>query len=286
MAAELASEPGSRLLRYPTTTLTAVILDLRPTHPEFRDAEARQGLLRGIDRAALIESVFAGLANRASTPIPPTSRWHDAAAAAQAPADFDRRAALAALRGAGWTRVDDRWRLPRTRTPYAVELISPDKASDPTVFAAAAAVARDWTRLGVGVEHVPLAPAVFAGERLARGEFAAAVVDITIGPDPDLYPLLASSQTLTGGSNIAGLQDALLDPLLVAARAPGTDEMRRAAYGALQAQLAKGTYILPIAFADAPVVVRDAVSGQVVRDVADPADRFWDVLTWRLADDR
>ncbi len=127
---------------------------------------------------------------------------------------------------------------------------------------------------------------MFAGERLARGEFAAAVVDITLGLDPDLYPLLASSQTLTGGSNVAGVQDVALDPLLVAARAPGTEEARRTAYVALQAQLAKGTYVLPIAFADAPIVVRDSVSGPVVRGLADRADRFWDVLTWRLADDR
>ena len=30
---------------------------------------------------------------------------------------------------------------------------------------------------------------------------------MTIGLDPDLYPLLASSQTPQGGSNIIGLQD-------------------------------------------------------------------------------
>jgi hypothetical protein len=33
-------------------------------------------------------------------------------------------------------------------------------------------------------------------------------------------------------------------------------------------------------------VIRDTVSGPVPRQVADPSDRFWDVLTWRLAADR
>ena len=32
------------------------------------------------------------------------------------------------------------------------------------------------------------------------------MVDVRIGLDPDLYPLLASSQTLTGGSNVMGVQ--------------------------------------------------------------------------------
>jgi peptide/nickel transport system substrate-binding protein len=122
--------------------------------------------------------------------------------------------------------------------------------------------------------------------RLAKGTFSVAVADVTVGLDPDLYPLLASSQTLTGGSNVIGLQDPALDKLLVAARKPGTTEARATAYAALQAQLAKGRYVLPLAFADESVVLRDTVVGPVPRQVADPSDRFWDVLTWRLAADR
>ena len=106
---------------------------------------------------------------------------------------------------------------------------------------------------------------------------------MTVGLDPDLYPLLASSQTVTGGSNVIGLQDQALDELLATARGPGTMAAREAAYSALQVQLAKGRYVLPLAFADESIVVRDTVQGPVVRQVADPADRFWDVLTWRLA---
>jgi ABC-type oligopeptide transport system substrate-binding subunit len=85
-----------------------------------------------------------------------------------------------------------------------------------------------------------------------------------------------------GASNIIGLQDPTLDALLVAARQPGTMAERTAAYAALQSQLVKGVYMLPLAFADESVVVRDIVQGPSVREVGDPADRFWDVLTWRL----
>ena len=109
---------------------------------------------------------------------------------------------------------------------------------------------------------------------------------MSIGHDPDLYPLLASSQTQTGGLNVIGLQDASLDKLLEAARQPGTIETRRAAFTALQTQLSAGTYVLPIAFADEVVVVRSSVQQVVVQPVGDASDRFWDVLTWRLASDR
>jgi ABC-type oligopeptide transport system substrate-binding subunit len=74
--------------------------------------------------------------------------------------------------------------------------------------------------------------------------------------------------------------------LLTAARRPGTIEARKAAYTALQTQLTAGRYLLPIAFADEVVVVGKDVQGVVVQPVADPSDRFWDVLTWRLANDR
>ena len=76
------------------------------------------------------------------------------------------------------------------------------------------------------------------------------MTDVTIGLDPDLYPLLASTQTVTGASNVIGVQDPVLDALLTAARAPGTPEARLAAYAALQVQLAKGRYLLPLAFQD------------------------------------
>ena len=141
----------------------------------------------------------------------------------------------------------------------------------------------DWTALGLAVIHVACRPPSSSTGRLATGDFSAAVGDVTVGLDPDLYPLLASSQTGTGGSNIIGLQDPALDRLLVAARGPGTDEDRKAAYSSAR-EAARGGSI-PAADGVRRRVDRGPRHGRrtVVRQVADPADRFWDVLTWRLA---
>ena len=70
------------------------------------------------------------------------------------------------------------------------------------------------------------------------------------------------------------------------ARAPGSASARMAAYSALQKGLAAGRYVLPLAYADEVVVFRDTVQGPTIRQVTDGSDRFWDVLTWRLAVDR
>jgi ABC-type oligopeptide transport system substrate-binding subunit len=143
-----------------------------------------------------------------------------------------------------------------------------------------------WRAIDIEATHVALPPGEFTTDRLATGDFDVAVTDVSIGMDPDLYPLLASTQTLTGGSNVSGVQDERLDRLLVKARAPGSDDARQAAYTELQRHLASGRFLLPIAFADEVVVAHDTLEGVAVRQVTDPSDRFWDVLTWRLADGR
>ena len=284
LAAELGALDGSRLLRYPGATLTAVLLNLRPTHPEFASPAVRTALLAAIDRGALIGSAFAMSAATATGPIPPSSPVFDAAA--DPPVAYDAAAAAKALKAADWTRKDDRWYLPKAKDPLAIEVLSPTKGANPGLFAAAERVVADWTALGLTVTHAPLPPGEFVTDRLATADFSVAVADVTIGLDPDLYPLLASSQTLTGGSNVMGLQDPTLDGLLAKARAPGTETERKAAYSALQVQLGKGRYLLPLAFADEVVVARDVLEGPALRQVSDRSDRFWDVLTWRLADGR
>jgi peptide/nickel transport system substrate-binding protein len=281
MGRQLASAGDSRALRYPGSTLTAVFLNLRPGHPEFANPAVRTALLAAIDRRQLIGDAFAMGASTATSPIPPSSALFDPTA--DPPVPYDPEAAKAALKAAGWAQAADGWHLPKTAAPLRLELLSPDEASNPAAYQAAVDVVGAWTAIGLDVAHQALPPAEFSARRLATGDFTAAVGDVTIGLDPDLYPLLASSQTRTGGSNIIGLQDPNLDGLLARARGSNSTEARAAAYKALQVQLAKGRYLLPLAFADESVVVRNTVEGPTVRQVADPADRFWDVLTWRLA---
>jgi peptide/nickel transport system substrate-binding protein len=284
VAKELGALPGNRLLRYPGSRLTAVVFNLRPGQPAFRDSAVRRALLQAIDRDAIVESVYHGLAARADGLIPPASWAFDVGAAA--PVAPDPSAAATALGAAGWTRRDDGWAAPSASAALTFELLSPNEASNPTTYAVAAAVAADWRALGLSVTHVALPAAELTGERLRTGEFSAAVIDMSIGLDPDLYPLLASTQATSRGLNLSGVQDAALDQLLVAARGPGTHEARKEAYRALQAYLTERQYLLPLDFRELVVVARDTLAGPSIRQVDDAGGRFWDVLTWRLANGR
>jgi len=283
-ATALAASSNARTLRYPGTTLTTIILNLRPSHPELRDPRVRQALLAAIDRQAIIRSVFGDLAATATSPIPPTSWAFDAAASTAV--THSAKAAASGLTKAGWKKTAGHWRPPGAKDPYTLELLSPNEAMNPALAAMARSVADDWRAIGVTVDVVEETAGTPLIDDLVEGKFTASAVDVSIGHDPDLYPLLASSQTQTGGLNVIGLQDASMDVLLEAAREPGTIEARKAAFTALETQLAAGTYILPIAFADEVVVVRQNLQDVVIEPVGDASDRFWDVLTWRLANDR
>src|SRR6478736_5091640 len=70
---DLAREAGTRSLNYPGATMTAVLLNLRPGHPEFSNPAVRTALLEAIDRAKLASEAFAAGAAVSSGPIPPST---------------------------------------------------------------------------------------------------------------------------------------------------------------------------------------------------------------------
>ena len=169
-------------------------------------------------------------------------------------------------------------------SPIAIDVLCPEELANPVAYAVAQAVVDAWHGIGLSARLVPLPAAELLGDRLTRGDYAVSVLPFAIGLDPDVYPLLAASQTRTGGSNVIGLQDPDLDKLLVAARSPIDDIERAAAYKALEQRLSEKTYMLPLAFRDEYVVLRSTVTGPESRPIASAGDRYWDVLIWRLAD--
>jgi peptide/nickel transport system substrate-binding protein len=283
-AEALAETEGSRLLRYPRATVTAIALNLRPGYEPVRDEVVRRALLRILDRPTMIDEIASGVAVRADGLIPPTS-WAFSKPDNKAIV-FDRNGAAAELQQAGWRKRDGRWYPKGSDKPYELELISPDAESNPIVLATAQEIARQWTSFGISTTVLPLSPSVFVGDRLSKARFEAAVVDINVGLDPDLYPLLGSRQAGVGGSNISGYQDLELDERLAEARKPGDDAARMKAYAAVQAYLSTAQPMLPLYWRDEPVVLSDRVVGPAKHLLGDPSDRFWDVLDWRLAPDQ
>jgi cationic peptide transport system substrate-binding protein len=273
--------PGSRLLRYPTTTLTAVFFNVRSGHTLFRDPRVRKALLQAINRRAIVDGPYEGAAERADSLIPSTSWAFDPASSP--PVAYSRPQAARTFRSADWKQSGGKWRAPGSQKPVAFEVLGPDAATNSSTAGAVDQIVRDWSALGLGATAVGLDPNALVVDRIETAKFDVVVVDINIGLDPDLYPILASTQKRSGGLNIGGIQSPSLDEQLIAARQPGTMAQRLAAYKTLQKTLAAGQFVLPICFRDELVVVRDTLAGPAIRTISDGSERFWDVLTWRLA---
>ena len=281
-SATLATAAGVDRVRYPTTTLATIMLNLRASHPELRDARVRRALLAAVDRDALVADALGGDGIAADTLVPPSSWAFDAAAAAPVP--FDTKAAAKLLNEAGWKKKDGAWTAKGGKAAYRMQLLTVPAGANPRLAAMTSALAHAWTDFGIGVDVVET-PASSLATRLRTGDFTAAALDITTGLEPDLYPLLASSQVRGSGTNLTGYQDPALDALLEAARKPGTAEARATAWKALLTGLAAREPLLPIAWHSESVLFR-GVDGPTARLIAGPGDRFWDVLAWRLAADR
>jgi peptide/nickel transport system substrate-binding protein len=141
----LAAGEGSRLLRYPSTTLTAVYMNQRGKSV-FRDVRVRRALSALIDRDALVETVLAGQGTRADSLIPPSSWAFDAKASK--PVAFDRKAATTFLKKAGWRKLSSGWAAPGRTKPLVLTVIAPDQMSNAVTYAAARQIAKAWSSFG------------------------------------------------------------------------------------------------------------------------------------------
>ena len=223
-----ARGPARRAARQPALELSADDPHRDRPQPAARGHRAadRRGPPRPARRdrpRAIISEVFGG-ARRARRLADP------AVVVGVRPEDASRQSGTTSsgpspdFKAAGWKRLAGGWASPGTKKPYVDGAHSPDAETNPTAMAVAEAVAADWRAFGFQTNVTGLPPAEFVEDRLRQGKFQSAAIDVNIGLDPDLYPLLGSTQVAKGGSNVSGIQDVALDRDLIQARAPGTLE--------------------------------------------------------------
>jgi ABC-type transport system substrate-binding protein len=278
-----ATTAGSRIIPYQWASLLSVVVNQRSDHPELQDVNARTGLYAAIDRNQLLTNILDGRGLIADLPIPSWSSAFDPSAITPTP--FSLSDAAGYLTTAGWHQTADGWFAPKATAPYTMELLTLDQASNPLIYNTAKLVAADWQALGFKVQMDAVTP-VDLISRLDAGQFNAAVVSFDVGLDPDLEPLLLSSQVGSGGSNVSGVQDTQLDQLLIAVHKTSDPVDRQAAVSALEKYVSTTLPILPLMFREYDLVVSNRVREVVSNEISYPSDRFWDVIDWRLASGR
>jgi len=202
-------------------------------HPPTDDPRVREALVVGVDRPAIVRTVFGEYSPVAQGPLA-------AATIGFAPQlafpEYDPARAEALLEAAGWVAdaQGDRF---REGEPLSLLLVAPNWGSNPEVGQLLAAA---WEALGAQVE-LEVAPGFGAlNEARQRGEYAAIGMN-TFGSDPDLLrPFFASD----GFFNWNAYQDVGLDSLLEQASRGGSQ--RSQLYAEVAAQIRDNWLILPV----------------------------------------
>ena len=268
-AAELTA---GRTIELGSTTFNGIAVNLRP-RTVLRHPKLRLGL-RALLNPSAITSVYGG--REVAAPVSPLSwGW------AEVPLPIrGAEYATKQFEDVKWKFKDGVW-LDAEKKPVSLEILTLPSAPFPEDTAVAAQAAEAWIAFGVPT-IVTEVDAETLTSRLATGDFDLVVLNVDVGIDPDLYPLLGSAAVLSGG-NVVGIQLKELDALLNEARKPAEREARVKALAAVQRWCAANNYLLPIRFKAEELLVASRVTGLAPLLVREPETHLRDVLSFRLA---
>lgn len=270
--ASLKDDAAFSLHRMPTTSYFTIYLDTRSSL--FQDASVRRALLQGLNRDRLIAESAGGGA-RTETGIAP--EWW--ASSPEEGPPFDPGAAASALEKAGFSQGSD-----GVRTNGDVRLaFTLSTTNDPERVTLAQSVARQWRSIGVAAEVQPLSADSFIDEHLLPRNFAAALVAIDPGPDPDPYPFWHTSQIAPPGRNLSNYSDPRIDDALSRARQTTDTSRRKDLYSLFGGYLIAATPSIPL-YAPALTYVQSS-RVQAFREslLFSPSSRFASVTDWYVS---
>jgi ABC-type transport system substrate-binding protein len=269
VAAELTT---GRTVELGSTTFNGIAVNLRP-RTVLRHPKLRLGL-RALLNASAITSAYGG--REVAAPVSPLSwGWSEVPLPVRG-AEYAKRQ----FEGAKWKFKDGVW-IDAEKKPVSLEILTLPSAPFPEDTAVASQAASAWIAFGVPT-IVTEVDAETLTSRLATGDFDLVVLNVDVGIDPDLYPLLGSAAVLSGG-NVVGIQLKELDTLLNEARKPTGREARAKALAAVQRWCAANNYLLPIRFKAEELLVASRLTGLAPLLVREPETHLRDVLSFRLA---
>jgi ABC-type transport system substrate-binding protein len=271
-ATQAALVDAGRTIELGSTTFNGIAVNLRP-RTVLRHPKLRLGL-RALLNPSAITSAYGG--REAAAPVSPLSwGW------AEVPLPVrGTEYATKQFEGAKWKFKDGVW-IDAEKKSVSLEILTLPSGPYPEDTAVATQAASAWIAFGVPT-IVTEVDAQTLTSRLATGDFDLVVLNVDVGIDPDLYPLLGSAAVLSGG-NVVGIQLKELDALLNEARKPAEREVRVKALAAVQRWCAANNYLLPIRFKAEELLVASRLSGLTPLLVREPETHLRDVLSFRLA---
>lgn len=250
-------------------------------HPALQEKNVRQALALGIDRPAIIRTVFNGYAAHATGPIPPSIERYDARAY-QTDASVPRERAIILLEKGGWfANPEDgiRYKTINNKTKLEFNLIVPDI---PFLNATANLIKNDFAAIGVKANLVSMAVDDAHKDALKTRNYDMILFGNILKNNPDVFAFWHSSQKFYPGLNLALYDSAAADKMLESLREE-TDEAARSARIRELELIIKGD--APAAFLFNPAylyAIPENLRGFTSDPIAVPAKRFTRVNEWHM----
>lgn len=256
---------------------TIVFLNLQDEEnlPFFRDKDVRQALLYSLDRPAIIDTVLNGQGVPTSGPILP---WSWAYNPAQTEIAFDAERAEVLLTRVGWAVNEADGLRYRDGQPLSFTLLV---SSDPTKIEVANAMVQQWQQQHIAAQVQIVGPEL--GDRLRRGDYQAALVELSFFGDPDPYPWWHLTQT-EGGQNFSGWVHRRASLLLEQARLETNLGQRSDLYFEFQRIFADEIPSLILYYPVYTYGVDQRVKGVQLAPMVTPSDRFHNIADWFIVD--
>jgi peptide/nickel transport system substrate-binding protein len=219
------------------------------------DLAVRQALNLAIDRGAITDKAFAGLAGISSPSfalLPRDEKWLGDSELAESPQEADSAAAAEILEAAGYAKDDDGF-YGKDGTPIELDLFSPDGWTD--YNDAAKLISAQAAKAGIRVTARTVSEAEYWSQ-VANGQFQLALYGLTqsLVADPysnyDQYfatPATAEvGQTPEKGQNYARYTNPVVDAAVVQAGSTLDEATKKAAYAAIQTEIARDLPYIPV----------------------------------------
>ena len=273
-ASRVSSALNERLFRSGSFAYAEILFNQQQA--TLADPSVRRAISWAVDRRRQIEGPLHAFARLDGSPIPPTISW---AAAPETGTVYDRRAAARSLDAAGWKQP----RPGATRQKDGADLALALAAEDLDPYSEVAhQVVSDLAGVGMRVK-LSLVPSQQLVALLQGRRFDMVLTALDNGPDPDIYVLWHSSQTVAGGFNFSGMaMDPVLDKDLEDGRFNYDVKKRRAAYIDAQKILRQDAAADFLFCPDILVGYNKRVKGVRFNAAMDRAGRYAFVSEWYL----
>lgn len=238
----------------PTTIITCANAELGCVGPQT-DAAVRQAIDVAIDRSAIREKAFAGLAGESSPSfmlLPRDEQWLSDPELTTSPQEPDTATAGEILEAAGYTKGADGF-YGKDGTAIEIDLFSPDGWTD--YNDAAKLISEQAAEAGIRINARTVSDAEY-WTPISSGDFQMALYGLTqslvADPYSNYHEYFAGTSTAKvgedplDGQNYSRYSNPAVDAAVAAAGATQDEATKKAAYATIQAEIARDLPYIPV----------------------------------------